>query len=192
MPILFRVAAGRLGRSYANLISILFRVTASRSQTDLIPIISSYSRPILFRVTVGRSYFRTRRNACVTAGKTTMAAGKINYGCFELLFWPHRTSNNIINIYFWFLETCTKCSYFIEENMRPGAQWLAFEVKYEYIVHRSTNTPWACGLRLGKFPDNRRSALRVGVKTLLNTILTIPVSISMFRLPPLVNTTPRH
>ena len=78
-PILFRVTAGRLGRSYANLISILFRVTASRSQTDLIPIISSYSRPILFRVTVGRSYFRTRRNACVTAGKTTMAAGKINY-----------------------------------------------------------------------------------------------------------------
>jgi len=40
--------------------------------------------------------------------------------------------------------------------MRPKAQWLAFEVKYEYIVHWSTNISWANGLRLGKFPDNRR------------------------------------
>jgi len=48
----------------------------------------------------------------------------------------HRTSANIINICFWLLETCTKCSYFIEENIRPGAQRLAFEVKYEYIVRR--------------------------------------------------------
>jgi len=32
-----------------------------------------------------------------------------------------------------------KCSYFIEENMRPSAQRLAFEVKYEYIVHQFTN-----------------------------------------------------
>jgi len=39
--------------------------------------------------------------------------------------------------------------------MRLGAQRLAFEVKYEYIVHQSTNIPWAGGLRLGKFPDNR-------------------------------------
>jgi len=36
-------------------------------------------------VTAGRSYFRTRRNACVTAVETTMAAGKINYCCFEML-----------------------------------------------------------------------------------------------------------
>jgi len=40
------------------------------------------------------------------------------------------------------LETCTKCSYFIEENIPPGAQRLAFEVKsisytsHEYIVGR--------------------------------------------------------
>ena len=79
---------------------------------------------------------RTLRNACVTAGKTTMAAGKIFHGCFEMLSWSHRTSANIINMCFWLLETCTKCSYFIEENKRPGAQWLAFEVKYEYIVRR--------------------------------------------------------
>jgi len=37
-------------------------------------------------VTAGRPYFRNRRNAYMTAGKTTMAAGKINYGCFEMLF----------------------------------------------------------------------------------------------------------
>jgi len=40
--------------------------------------------------------------------------------------------------------------------MQPGAQRLAFEVKYDYIVHRSMNILWASGLRLGKFPDNRR------------------------------------
>jgi len=44
-----------------------------------------------------------------------------------------------------------KCSYFKEENMRPGAQRLAFEVKFEYIVHWSTNISWAGSLRLGKF-----------------------------------------
>jgi len=59
-----------------------------------------------------------------------------------MLSWPHGTSNSIINICFWFLETCTKCSYFTEENMRPRAQRLAFEVKYEYIVRRSTNISW--------------------------------------------------
>jgi len=37
---------------------------------------------------------------------------------------------------FWLLETCTKFSYFIEENIRPSTQQLAFEVKYEYIVRR--------------------------------------------------------
>ena len=47
-------------------------------------------------------------------------------------------------------------SYFIEENIQPGTQQSAFEVKYEYIVRRSTNIPWAGGLHLGKFPDNRR------------------------------------
>jgi len=36
-------------------------------------------------VTVVRSYFRTRRKACVTAGKNTIVAGKIYYGCFEML-----------------------------------------------------------------------------------------------------------
>jgi len=39
--------------------------------------------------------------------------------------------------------------------MRPGAQQLAFEVKYDYIMHRSTNISWGGSLRLGKFPDNR-------------------------------------
>jgi len=40
--------------------------------------------------------------------------------------------------------------------MQPGAQRLAFEVKFEYIAQISTNIPCAGGLRLGKFPDNRR------------------------------------
>jgi len=89
--------------------------------------------------TTGWSYFRTLWNACMTAGK-------IYHGCFEMLPWPHSTSANIINICFWLLETCTKCSYFIEENIWPGAQRLAFEVKYEYIVRgpRIYRGPVAC------------------------------------------------
>ena len=137
--------------SYFDLISGYSRPILGRSYFDLI---SVYSRPmicrtipILFRVTASRSYFRTRRNACVTAGKTTMAVDKINCGSFEMLSWPHRTSNNILNICFCLLETCTKCSYVIEENIRPGAHRLAFEVKFEYIAHWSTNIPGAavCG-----------------------------------------------
>jgi len=87
-------------------------------------------------VTAGWSYFRTLQNACATAGKTIMTAGKIYHGCFEMLSWPHRTSANIISICFWLLETCTKCSYFIEESIRPGAQQFPFEVKCEYVVCR--------------------------------------------------------
>jgi len=102
-------------------------------------------------VTAGRSYFRTLRNACVTAGKTTMTAGKIYHGCFEMLSWQHRTSANIINTCFWLLETCTKCSYFIEENIRPGAQRLAFEVKYEYIGHRPRTYRWPAFWRWASF-----------------------------------------
>jgi len=95
---------------------------------------------IIHMVAAGRSYLRALRNACVTAGK-------IYHGCFEMLSWPHRTSANIINICFWLLETCTKCSYFIEEDTRPGAQRLAFEVKYEYIVRlpRIYRGPAVCG-----------------------------------------------
>jgi len=113
-------------------------------------------------VTSGRSYFRTLRNACLTVGKTTVTAGKIYHGCFEMLSWPHRTSANIINICFWLLETCTKCSYFIEENIRPSAQRLAFEVR----VYRTPATyiPCAGGLYLGKFPDNRRLMFKLAVK----------------------------
>jgi len=102
-------------------------------------------------VTAGRSNIHTWRNTCVTAGKTTVAVDKINYGWFEMLSGPHRTSNHIMHICFRLLETCTKCSFFIEENIRPSTQQLAFEVKYEYIVHRSTNTLCASGLRLGNF-----------------------------------------
>ena len=114
-------------------------------------------------VTASWSYFRTWRNACVTAGKTSMAAGKINYVCFEMLSWTHRTSNHIINKCFWLLETSTKCSYFIEENMRPRAQWLAFEVKFENIMHRSTNKSWAGGLRLGKFQTTGAWSVKTGL-----------------------------
>jgi len=65
---------------------------------------------------------------------------------FEMLSWPHRTPANIINICFWLLETCTKSSYFVEENIRPSAQRLAFEVKYKCIVRRPRmyHGPAAC------------------------------------------------
>jgi len=117
-------------------------------------------------VTACWSYFRTRRNA--TAGKTTMARSKINYGCFEMLSWRHRTSNHIINICFWLLQTCTKCSYFIEENMRPGTQRLTFEVKYEHIVgRRSTVGQVPDNRRLQNFAGNQNQACRSVVKTLL-------------------------
>jgi len=94
-----------------------------------------YTRPILFLHSVKR--VRVCR-------QTAMTAGKIYHGCFEMLSWPHRISNNIINTYFWLLETCMKCSYFIEENMRPRAQPLAFEVwvycapVHKYIVGRQS------------------------------------------------------
>jgi len=39
--------------------------------------------------------------------------------------------------------------------MQLRAQRLAFEVKFEYIAHWSTNILWAGGLQLGKFPENR-------------------------------------
>jgi len=45
-------------------------------------------------------------------------------------------------------------SYFIEENIRPGAQRLAFEVRVYPTL--ATYIPWAGGLYLGKFPDNWR------------------------------------
>ena len=136
-----------LGRSYSDHISVYSRPMICRTI------------PILFRVTAGRSYFRTRRNACVTAGKTTMTAGKICHGCFETLSWPHRTPANIINTCFWLLETCTKCSYFLEENIRPSAQRLAFEV----WVYRTpaTNIPWAGVLR----QVSRQAAIEVLMKS---------------------------
>ena len=70
------------------------------------------------------------------SAKRVHDCSKIYYGCFEMLSWPHRTSANIINTCFWLLETCTKCSYILQENIRPGAQRLAFEVKYECIVRQ--------------------------------------------------------
>jgi len=94
-------------------------------------------------VTVGRSYFCTLRNTCVTAGKTTMTAGKIYHGCFEMLSWPHCTSANIINICFWLLETCTKCSYFIEENIQPGGWHLKWSTSISYAGHEYTVGRWS-------------------------------------------------
>ena len=108
-------------------------------------------------VTAGRSCFRTLRNACVTAGKTTMTAGKIYHGCFEMLSWPRRTSANIIDICFWLLETCTKCSYFIEESIRPGTQRLAFKVR----VHRTPVHEHTVGRRPALGQVSRQPALDV-------------------------------
>ena len=99
-----------------------------------------YIRPILFPNSAKRVRdCRQNHHDC--------SAGRIYHGCFEMLSWPHRTLANIINICFWLLETCTKYSYFIEENIWPGAQRLAFEVKYEYIVRRPQiyHGPAVCG-----------------------------------------------
>ena len=90
-------------------------------------------------VTTDRSYFRTARKAYVTAGK-------IYHGSFQMLSWPHRALNNI-NICFWLLETCTKCSYFVEENMQPGAQRLALKwsTSISCTGPRTYRAPALCG-----------------------------------------------
>ena len=87
-----------------------------------------YSRPILFP--------HSAKRVCDCRQNNHDCRQNIPW-LFEMLSWPHRTSANIINTCFWLLETWTKCLYCIEENIRPGAQRLAFEVKYEYIVRRS-------------------------------------------------------
>jgi len=51
-----------------------------------------YDETISHMVTAGRSYFRTWRNVCLTTGK-------IPHGCFEMLSWPHCTSNHIIRMF---------------------------------------------------------------------------------------------
>ena len=108
--------------NYSDLISGYSRLMPNYSDLT-----SGYSRPILIPHLAKRMIdCRQNHHDC----------SKINYGCFEMLSWPHRTSANIINKCFWLLETCTKYSYFLEENIRPGAQRLAFEVKYEYIVRK--------------------------------------------------------
>jgi len=134
-----------LGRSYSDHISVYSRPMICRTI------------PILFRVTAGRSYFRTRRNACVTAGKTTMTAGKICHGCFETLSWPHLTSANIINTCFWLLETCMKMFVLYWEKHTSLRSTVGIWSEVRVYRTPATNIPWAGVLRLGKFPDNRRS-----------------------------------
>jgi len=92
-------------------------------------------------VIAGQSYFHTLRNACV-------AACKIYHGCFEMLSWPHRTSNSTINICFWLLKTCmlescTKCSYLEGKHATWCSKvgiWSEVQVYralvHEYIVGR--------------------------------------------------------
>jgi len=94
-------------------------------------------KTISHMVTAGRSYFRTLRNECVTAGKTTMTAGKIYHGCFEMLSWPHRTSANITNIRFWLLETCTKCYTLLRKTYNPALNgWhLKLSTSISYAGH---------------------------------------------------------
>jgi len=91
------------------------------------------------------------------SAKRVHDCSKIYYGCFEMLSWPHRTSANIINTCFWLLETCTKCSYFIEENIRPGAQRLAFEVR----VYRTPVHEYTVGRRPALWQVSRQPALDV-------------------------------
>ena len=110
-------------------------------------------------VTAGRSHFRTLRNACLTAGKNTMTAGKIKYGCFEILSWPQRTSNNIINICIWLLETCTKCSYFIEKKHATRSS--TFGIWSEVRVYRAPIHEYTVGRRSTVEQVSRQPALDV-------------------------------
>ena len=85
--------------------------------------------------------------------------------CFEMLSWPHRTSANIIDVCFWLLETCTKCSCFIDRGKHKTRR-STVGIWSEVRVYRTpaTNIPWGGGLRLGKFPDNRRSMCYTAVQ----------------------------
>ena len=155
---------------------IIFRSYFGLQQADLRPIICrSYSDLILFysRSILGRwyaelfrSYFGLQQADLISALGETRAWLQAKppwlqakYTMVALKCSPDHTLLQrtlcIMNTCFWLMETCTKCSYFIEENIRPGAQRLAFEVQ----VYRppATKIPLAGVLHFGKFPDNRRS-----------------------------------
>jgi len=106
-----------------------------RSYSDLI---SGYSMPILF------PHWAKRVRDC----------RQNHHGCRQnklRLLWNALLTTPYVKKHYKYMflvaKTCAKCSYVTEENMRPGVQRLAFEVKLEYIAHRSTNIPWAavCG-----------------------------------------------
>ena len=105
-------------------------------------------------VTASWSYFRTLQSACVTAGKTTMTACKIYHGCFEMLSWTHRASANIINM---FLVARDLYEMFVFYRGNHTTRHSTVGIWSEVRVYRrpATNIPWAGGLYLGKFPDNR-------------------------------------
>ena len=106
-------------------------------------------------VTEGRSYFLTLRNACVTAGKTTMTAGQIYCGWYEMLSWPHRMSANIMNV---FLVARDLYEMFVLYRGKHIAWYWTVGIWSEVRVYRTpaTNILWAGGLYMCKFPDNWR------------------------------------
>ena len=87
-----------------------------------------------------------------------------------MISWPHRMSANIINTCFWFLETCTKRSYFIVENIRPGAQrWhLKWSMSISYASHEYT-----VGRRSALGQVSRQAAVEVLIQRIFTNIFVL-------------------
>jgi len=64
----------------------------------------------------------------------------------------------------------------VSESIRPGAQWLAFEVKHEYIVHWFTNISCAGDLRM----DNDQTR-QMKCESGCNSVVLAPMRPETFR-----------
>ena len=139
-------------RSYFDLISGYSRPILGRSYADLIP--------ILFRITAGQSYFRSRRNSCVTAGKT-------HHGCrknkLRLLWNALLATPYVIEHYkYMFLVARDMYEMLVVYRGKHTTRRSTVGVWSEVRVYRTpaTNISWAGVLRLCSFPDKRRLKCR--------------------------------
>jgi len=79
----------------------------------------------------------------------------IYYGCFEMLSWPHRTSNNIINMC---LVARDLYEMFVLYRGKPTSRRLAVGIWREVRVYRAPVHEYIVRRRstVGQLPDNRR------------------------------------
>ena len=141
-PIIFR---SYFGLQQADHISILCRVTAGRSYSDLI---SGYSRPILF------PYSAKRVRDC----------RQNHHDCRQnipWLLWNDLLTTPYVSEYYkyMFLVARDLCEMFVLYRGKHTTRRSTVGIWSEVRVYRTpaTNTPCAGVLRLGTFPDNRRS-----------------------------------